>query len=86
MVAARPALGFGWGNFGKDSVPYYRLAATYPLSSITVAHNMPLSNAAELGLLGAGLWLASSSDGRRRARLRTGAALGRAMAPGADRG
>jgi putative inorganic carbon (hco3(-)) transporter len=57
MVAARPALGFGWGNFGKDSVPYYRLAATYPLSSITVAHNMPLSNAAELGLLGAGLWL-----------------------------
>jgi putative inorganic carbon (HCO3(-)) transporter len=57
MVAARPALGFGWGNFGKDSVPYYRLAATYPLSSITVAHNMVLSNATELGLLGAALWL-----------------------------
>jgi O-antigen ligase len=57
MVSARPALGFGWGKFGKDSVPYYRLAATYPLSSITVAHNMTLSNAAELGLLGAGLWL-----------------------------
>jgi O-antigen ligase len=57
MFSARPATGFGWGNFGKDSVPYYRLAATYPLSSITVAHNMPLSNAAELGLLGVGLWL-----------------------------
>ncbi len=57
MVSARPAIGFGWGKFGKDSVPYYRLAATYPLSSITVAHNMTLSNAAELGLLGAGLWL-----------------------------
>jgi O-antigen ligase len=49
MVSARPALGFGWGNFGKDSVPYYRLAGTYPLSSITVAHNMLLSNATELG-------------------------------------
>ncbi len=36
--------------------PYYRLAATYPLLSISVAHNMPLSNAAELGLIGVGLW------------------------------
>ena len=57
MVEARPALGFGWGDFGKDSTPYYRLAATYPISSIEFAHNMPLSNGAELGLVGVGLWL-----------------------------
>jgi putative inorganic carbon (hco3(-)) transporter len=57
MVEARPALGFGWGDFGKDSTPYYRLAATYPISSIQFAHNMPLSNGAELGLVGVGLWV-----------------------------
>jgi O-antigen ligase len=57
MVETRPALGFGWGEFGTASTPYYRLAATYPLSTINTAHNMPLSNAAELGLVGAGLWL-----------------------------
>lgn len=56
MFEAKPALGFGWGEFGADSTPYYRLAATYPLLSITVAHNMALSNAAELGLVGVGLW------------------------------
>jgi len=57
MVEARPALGFGWGEFGTDSTPYYRLASTYPLSTINVAHNMPLSNAAELGLVGLALWI-----------------------------
>src|SRR5205807_10391736 len=44
MIGARPALGFGWGEFGKESTAYYRLAATYPLTSITVAHNTALSN------------------------------------------
>lgn len=58
MVQARPAFGFGWGEFGQASIPYYRLAATYPLTSVGDAHNMPLSNAAELGLVGMGLWLA----------------------------
>jgi len=58
MVEARPALGFGWGMFGQASVPYYRLAKSYPLTSVTDAHNVPLSNAAELGLLGLALWIA----------------------------
>jgi O-antigen ligase len=57
MTEARPALGFGWGDFGTASIPYYRLAATYPLTSVGDAHNVPLSNASELGLLGMGLWL-----------------------------
>jgi O-antigen ligase len=57
MVQTRPALGFGWGEFGTASIPYYRLSATYPLSTVNEAHNMPLSNAAELGLAGFGLWI-----------------------------
>jgi putative inorganic carbon (HCO3(-)) transporter len=57
MIEARPALGFGWGTFQNASVPYYRLAATYPLTSVGQAHNVPLSNAAELGLVGTLLWL-----------------------------
>ncbi|HEY2652304.1 MAG TPA: O-antigen ligase family protein [Solirubrobacteraceae bacterium] len=58
MIEARPALGFGWGTFGEASPPYYRLAKTYPLTSVSNAHNVPLSNAAELGLLGLALWIA----------------------------
>lgn len=58
MVEARPALGFGWGTFAQASTPYYRLAKTYPLTSVTDAHDVPLSNAAELGLLGVTLWFA----------------------------
>jgi putative inorganic carbon (hco3(-)) transporter len=57
MVEAQPAIGFGWGRFGAESKPYYRLAATYPLTSVGTAHNMTLSNASELGLSGAALWL-----------------------------
>jgi putative inorganic carbon (HCO3(-)) transporter len=57
MAEARPALGFGWGRFGAVSVSYYRLAGTYPLTSVGDAHNVLLSNASELGLVGLGLWL-----------------------------
>jgi putative inorganic carbon (HCO3(-)) transporter len=57
MIEARPGLGFGWGTFGQASVPYYRLAKTYPLTSVSNAHNVPLSNAAELGFLGLALWI-----------------------------
>lgn len=57
MAEARPGLGFGWGEFGARSKPYYRLGATYPLlPSIAEAHNVPLSNAAELGFVGVALW------------------------------
>lgn len=58
MIEARPGLGFGWGMFGRASPPYYRLAKTYPLTAVANAHDVPLSNAAELGLLGLGLWAA----------------------------
>ena len=72
MVEARPALGFGWGTFGQSSVPYYRLAKTYPLTSVADAHNVPLSNAAELGLAGFALWIAILIGGLALPALRLG--------------
>lgn len=57
MLAARPLLGFGWDRFKDASLPYYKIAATYPLSSVGQVHNVFLSNAAELGLLGTLVWL-----------------------------
>jgi putative inorganic carbon (hco3(-)) transporter len=57
MLQARPLLGFGWDSFRHASPPYYRIAATYPLTSVGVVHNVFLSNAAELGLIGTFAWL-----------------------------
>jgi len=57
MIETRPLLGFGWGRFQAESANYYRLAGNYPLTGVQVVHNVFLSNAAELGLLGALLWL-----------------------------
>lgn len=60
MVEQRPLLGFGWGTFGARSPDYYRVAKDYPLTAVSSVHNVFLSNAAELGLLGALLWLGAS--------------------------
>lgn len=57
MFEARPALGFGWGEFINDSSRFYHVAKTYPLSSVPEVHNVLLSNAAELGAVGVALWL-----------------------------
>jgi O-antigen ligase len=57
MIEARPLLGFGWDSFRETSPPYYRIAATYPLTSVGILHNVFLSNAAELGLIGTFAWL-----------------------------
>jgi O-antigen ligase len=57
MLEARPLAGFGWDSFREKSAPYYRIAPSYPLSSVGEVHNVFLSNAAELGLIGSGLWL-----------------------------
>jgi O-antigen ligase len=59
MVAARPVLGFGWGKFLDESGPYYKQAETYPLTIVPALHSVFLSNAVELGLLGALLWAAA---------------------------
>jgi O-antigen ligase len=59
MVQARPLFGFGWGKFKDYSHQYFRLNRNYPLDGTkeTGVHNVPLNNAAELGLVGTVLWL-----------------------------
>jgi O-antigen ligase len=58
MVAARPVLGFGWARFAAESEPYYKQAATYPLTQVGQLHSVFLSNAVELGIVGAVIWAA----------------------------
>jgi O-antigen ligase len=57
MGESRPLLGFGWGTFPRYSPHYYHVAKTYPLSAVGEVHNVVLSNLAELGAIGLGLWL-----------------------------
>lgn len=60
MVAERPLFGVGWGAFTRQSVDYYRQADDYPLGEVKaslIVHNVFISNAAELGLVGTTLWV-----------------------------
>jgi O-antigen ligase len=60
MVAERPLLGFGWNKFQTESDEYQRLADDHILTrSGLEEHNVFLSNAVELGLIGALLWAAA---------------------------
>jgi putative inorganic carbon (hco3(-)) transporter len=65
MIAARPLFGFGWDRYKQESINYFRQASTYPMTGFSKGelplplHNSYLSNAVELGLVGALLWLAS---------------------------
>jgi O-antigen ligase len=57
MVEARPIFGFGWQTFPKKGPDYLRQADTYPMTGAGLeVHDVFLSHAAELGLVGAGLW------------------------------
>ena len=58
MIGERPVVGFGWGRFARESEEYYRQSPDIPLTFVRNVHNLYLSNAVELGLLGALLWLA----------------------------
>jgi putative inorganic carbon (hco3(-)) transporter len=60
MVAARPMFGFGWGAYSKQGADYFQQSSNYPLAnriSRSPPHNLFLDHAAELGLLGVGLWM-----------------------------
>lgn len=59
MIQARPLAGFGWDKFANYSPDYFHQADTYPVTALngTIAHSVVLSNAVELGLPGATLWL-----------------------------
>jgi O-antigen ligase len=58
MIETRPLFGFGWETFGTQGADYMRQAGSYPFTTGagTVVHNVFLSHAAELGLIGALLW------------------------------
>jgi O-antigen ligase len=61
---AFPLFGVGWGRWQDVGEPYFRTNPDFPVTGsvhgrIQVVHNVFLSNAAELGLIGAGLWTAA---------------------------
>jgi O-antigen ligase len=56
MVEAKPLTGFGWDRFRHESGPYFELQDIPLTATDDVIHNVPLSNAAEIGLIGTGLW------------------------------
>jgi putative inorganic carbon (hco3(-)) transporter len=58
MILARPLLGFGLGTFQERSGPYFEQSASFPLTNTGgELHNVFLSVATELGLVGASIWL-----------------------------
>ena len=63
MLQARPLIGFGWNTFVDHKTDYFTQAETYPPAGAegrTVVHNLPILYAAELGLVGLGLFLAAA--------------------------
>lgn len=59
MIAARPLTGFGWTRFQTDSGPYFQQSQNYPLEQDLTTlsiHNVLLTYAVELGIVGVTLW------------------------------
>jgi putative inorganic carbon (hco3(-)) transporter len=57
MVEERPISGFGWNRFEADSPPYFQQSGDTPLVGMGEGvHNVLLSRASELGIIGAFLW------------------------------
>lgn len=57
IVEEKPLTGVGWGQFTYASQPYFEQADNYPLTANRqVIHNVFLTYAAEIGLVGLGLW------------------------------
>ncbi len=58
MVADKPLFGFGWNRSERDAPPYFRQADDFPITETNLRiHNVFLSNAVELGLIGTSIWL-----------------------------
>ena len=58
MIAAKPLLGFGWYEHNAKAESYFRMSPTFPLSGEKAGlHNLFLTYAVGLGLVGFGLWL-----------------------------
>jgi putative inorganic carbon (HCO3(-)) transporter len=76
-VRAHPLFGVGWGRWLDVNTEYIRQGANYPISpnagNIEV-HNVLLSNAAQLGIIGTVLWLGALLAAVGAALLRPGPA------------
>jgi O-antigen ligase len=60
MLADKPLFGFGWHQYVEKNSDYFVMHPDYPLTGQKYPlHNVYLSNAVELGVLGAALWLAA---------------------------
>jgi putative inorganic carbon (hco3(-)) transporter len=60
MFETRPFFGFGWQTFSTVGPDYLRQADSYPLTGAGLeVHNVFLSHAAELGIVGSVLWALS---------------------------
>jgi O-antigen ligase len=64
IVAAKPLVGVGWGNFVNESADYFQQSDSFPLSATRLeVHNLFLGYAATLGLIGVALWGAALLTG-----------------------
>jgi putative inorganic carbon (hco3(-)) transporter len=71
MIGHRPLLGFGWNSFVQHGPEYLRQKGDYPLTGAGLnVHNVFLSHAVELGLVGFVLWLVAFLAGIGWAALR----------------
>ena len=62
MAFHNPLFGVGWNQAGYLMSEYIRLGEDYPVTAVSarlIPHNVFLGHFAELGILGASLWLAS---------------------------
>lgn len=58
MVADHPIDGVGWTRFMPLSADWVRQSDTYPITHVAIeVHNVVLGRAAEVGLVGAALWV-----------------------------
>lgn len=74
-VREEPLFGIGWQRWRTDSSEYLRVSPDYPLTGEKIeVHNVPLSHAAELGLVGLALWGTALTLGVGGAILRPGPA------------
>lgn len=57
MIRDEPLGGIGWGAFDERAPEYLEAADHHPLTGVGIpVHNVPLSHAVEIGLIGASLW------------------------------
>jgi O-antigen ligase len=74
-VEKHPLFGIGFERWKAESHDYLRLSPDYPLTGTRIEiHNVALGHAAELGLVGAGLWAMCMALGVGGAILRPGPA------------